>query len=442
MEDAYIIHGGKPLKGKVQLSGAKNIALKIIIAALQFDSEVTLKNIPRIKDVQELLNLIHDLGGKAEFTEKNTLVIDGRTIHKHTVSLLYGSKIRVSFMFFAPLLHKFSKADIPNPGGCRLGARSIDRVIEGIQALGVSVNYDSDETGYYNAELKEKVHGTYTFPKPSHTGTELLIMLSVFAEGTVTLHNVALEPEIDDLIAFLNAGGAHIERTEKSIIIQGISSLKQSEPFAIEADRVEAATYAVAALATKGDVIIHGISEMYIHGFNEKLQQAGAGIEQLSEKEWRFFYKQPLKAVSIETEPYPGFLTDWQPMYAVLMTQAEGSSKIHERIFENRFSYVSELTKLGADIEYCEVTVENPHEYYHFNYDEEKDYQQAICIKGIQELHNGALEVKDLRAGATLAIAALIADGESVVNGISHLERGYEDFVEKVRALGGDVKKV
>lgn len=442
MEDAYIINGGKPLTGHIQLSGAKNIALKVIIAALQFDSEVTLNNIPRIKDVQELLNLIHDLGGKAEFTEKNTLVIDGRTMTKHTVSLLYGAKIRVSFMFFAPLLHKFLYADIPNPGGCRLGARSIDRVIEGIQALGVTVNYDSDETGYYNAQIKNKVQGTYSFPKPSHTGTELLIMLSVFAQGTVTLENVALEPEIDDLISFLNAGGAKITRNDKTILIEGVESLKQVEPYTIAADRVEAATYAVAALATKGDITMEGISENYIHGFIQKLEEAGAGIEQQSEKTWRFFYKQQLKAVSIETEPHPGFLTDWQPMYAVLMTQADGKTIIHERIFENRFSYVSELNKLGADIEYMNPKVDNPSEFYHFNYDKEKDYEQAICIKGPQELHNGVPEVKDLRAGATLAIAALIADGESVVNGISHLERGYEDFVEKVRSLGGDISKV
>lgn len=440
MENAYIINGGKPLQGSIQLSGAKNIALKIIIAALLFDSSVTLKNIPRIQDVEELLQLIRDLGGKAEFIEKNTLLLDGSGMHKSKVNMLYGAKIRVSFLFFAPLLHKFGQAEIPNPGGCRLGARSIDRIIEAIQALGVKCDYES-ETGYYTATLPNSVQGNYSFAKPTHTGTELLIMMGVLAKSTIVVENAALEPEIDDLIEFLHQGGAKIRREDKKIIIEGVLQLVQQTPYTIAADRVEAVTYAIAALATKGDIRLHSIKKTYLDAFIEKIQEAGGGVEQQGD-DWRFYYKGPLQSVNIETQPYPGFLTDWQPMFAVLMTQAEGESIIHERIFENRFSYVDELNKLGAHIQYTSLHVDQPHTFYQFNYDPAKEYQQAIVISGAKTLHSGAPEVKDLRAGATLAIAALCAEGESVVNGIHHLERGYEDFIVKIQSLGGNIKRV
>src|SRR3989344_883679 len=441
LEDAFIIEGGKPLKGQVQLSGAKNAALKIIIAATMLDQEVRLEHVPFIKDVDELLNLISGLGGEARRLDNRQVVVDGRGIKKNQVELLYGSKIRTSFMFFAPLLYKFRTAFIPNPGGCRLGARSIDLVIEAMRRLGLQVEYNS-ATGYYQAQMKSRPSGSYTFTKPSHTATELLIMLSVFARGQVTIRNAAQEPEIDDLILFFNQSGAKINRQGNDITIEGVTKLSRQKPFTVMSDRIEAVTYAVLGLATKGDVILHPIKESTIKAFVEKLRQTGAGIEQQDEVTWRFFYKQPLKSVNIETAPHPGFMTDWQPVWAVLMTQASGVSIIHERIYENRFSYVNELKKLGADIDFVELPVDNPANYYHFNYDAQKSYNQVIKVRGPKTLHNGALKIEDLRAGATLAIAALTAQGESVVNEVSHLERGYEDFVLKVKKLGGVIKKV
>src|SRR3989338_5279205 len=230
MEDAFLIKGGKPLRGSITLSGAKNVALKIIIASLLLDQEVVLQNIPRISDVDELIHLISSLGAKAEFIAKNSVVVDGRTLNSNKVDLLHASKIRVSFMLLAPLLHKFSRCFIPNPGGCRIGARPIDRIVAGVKKLGINIDYDSN-TGFYHAQMKSKPSGSYRFPKVTHTGTELLIMLSVFAEGKIFLENAALEPEIDELIRFLNLSGAKIKKTGGTVSIQPIEKLALAQPF-------------------------------------------------------------------------------------------------------------------------------------------------------------------------------------------------------------------
>jgi len=440
MEDAYIITGGKKLEGEVILSGAKNIALKVIIAALLFESEVTLTNIPRIQDIHELIHLLELLGVQIDFTG-NTVIINPKNISSNKVDLLHASKIRVSFLLFAPLLHTFGAAIIPNPGGCRLGARSIDRVIDGLRALGVHVEYDS-QTGYYNALMKDAPSGEYRFEKPSHTGTELMIMMSVFGVGLITLKNVAQEPEIDDLINMLNESGAKIIRDGVDIKVEGVEKLVQKKPFHISADRVEAATYAVAGIASGGSVTISSIQKHFIKSFNDAITRVGANVENLGNGTWRYFVTTPMQAIDVETAPYPGFLTDWQPLFAVLMSQTFGKSVIHERIFENRFSYVDELRRLGAKIEYIEKNVANPKDHYQFNYDTKKQYAQTIEISGPQNLHGGVLTVSDLRAGATLAIAALIAENESYVKGVNHISRGYENFVEKIQGLGGEIREI
>lgn len=441
MEDAYIIQGGKPLKGEVILSGAKNAALKMVIAALLFEGKVTLQNVPRIRDLDELLHLFTELGATAEFIDTNTVIIDGTELKTNTVDLLHGSKIRSTFLLFAPLLRKFKEAHIPNPGGCRIGARPIDRIMNGLKELGGIVEYDH-ATGYYHAALEGKIHGSYTFDKPSHTGTEFMIMLSVFAEGAVQIHNAALEPEIDDLIAFLNEGGANIHRKGNSIVITGVSSLVQKKPYTIVSDRNEAVTFAVLGLITKGDVTVGPINPKLLEVFITNVKKCGGGVEIVGSHKIRFHYIGPFTATQVETEPHPGFMTDWQQNWVVLMTQAHGVSTVHERVFENRFAFVSELQKLGANIEFDGTPVANAKDYYHFTHDPEKVYKQAIKIYGPQQLHSGVLTVTDLRAGATLAIAALLVPGESVVNGVSILERGYERFVEKVTKLGGDIKRI
>ncbi|OGK62330.1 hypothetical protein A2334_02085 [Candidatus Roizmanbacteria bacterium RIFOXYB2_FULL_38_10] len=441
MEDAFIIHGGKPLKGKIILSGAKNVSLKVVIAALLFKGKVILHNIPKIEDIFELFHLIKTLGGSGKFIDTNTVSIDSTDLNENRLDFLHASKIRTSFMLFAPLLYRFKKAFIPNPGGCRLGARPIDRIVEGMQKLGVTVTYNS-ETGYYDASIIKKPEGSYVFQKPSHTGTEFLILMSVFCKGTILIRNAALEPEIDDLIQFLNEGGANITRIGEDIKVVGVDELRQKRPYTIVSDRNEAVTYAVLGIITKGDITIGSIPKNYIQTFISFVKKIGAGVEQVKNDSWRFYYKGDLMATNIITDSHPGFMTDWQPNWAVLMTQANGTSTIHERIFENRFAFVDELVKVGAKIEYYQPKIENPQSYYMFNYDVHKDHKQAIKIYGPQRLHNGVLNIADLRAGATLAIAALLAQGESVINGASILERGYENFIGKVTHLGGDIKKV
>jgi len=441
MNNSYIVKGGNKLKGNIVLSGAKNVALKVIIAALMFDQEIILENVPRIYDVKLLLKLIADLGGKAEFIEENTVLIDSRNIDKNKVDLLHGSKIRVSFMFLAPLFYKFNKCYIPNPGGCRIGARPIDRIINGIKALGACVEYDA-KTGYYEIEKRKKIGGEYSFPRQSHTGTELLIMFSIFADNNVIISNISFEPEIDELINFLNKAGADIKRENNKIVIKPVKKLITHNSFKIISDRNEAVTYAISAVSTKGKVIIDKIQPELLDAFFINLKKVNIGVDILGNNKVKFYYKGQILPSNIETAPHPGFMTDWQQNWAVLMTQAQGKSTIVERVFENRFSYIHELEKLGAKIEFVNKSISNPCKYYYFNYEQGKKYNQIISIQGGHSLHNGVLEITDLRAGATLVIAALLANGKTIINGAEILERGYENLDKKIQQLGGDIKKI
>jgi len=446
MEDAFIVNGGVPLKGEIQLTGAKNVALKVLIAGLLYDHPITFKNIPRLRDIDELMHLMNELGARASFTGNNTVEVDAQNLNTDTVDLLHGSKIRVSFMFFAPLLFRFGNAIIPNPGGCRLGARPIDRHIKLLEAFGVHVSYDSS-TGYYNATLRNKsLQGAqYTFDKPSHTGTELALMLGAVAQGETTIFNAAQEPEIDDMIRLLNHSGAHIVREENNIRINGTAKLhKDDGEFTIMCDRLNAAAFGVFAIATKGDIRVNGLDAHYVSDFTDKLLEAGGGFEEI-DNSMRFYYKGPLRAVDITTTPHPGFNTDTQGPWAILMTQAEGVASIHETVFENRFGYVQELQKLGVRIEFYQPHVENPDELYQFNIESPEELaslQQAIRITGPTILHNGVLNATDIRAGASLVIAACVAEGESVILGASIIDRGYETIEKSLQSLGARIQRV
>src|SRR3989344_642782 len=443
-EDAFIVKGGTKLTGDVFLSGSKNVALKAEIAALMVDGPVLLCNIPHIKDIEELLHLLKDLGVTHEFMDKNTLKIDASNLHNDTVDLLYASKIRVSFMLFAPLLYRLKKAHIPNPGGCRIGARSIDRTIDVLKSFGVDVEYIS-KTGYYDSSLENSYRATeYRFEKKTHTGTELAILLGVCAQGRSVIENAAEEPEINTVIEFLNKCGGKITRARNSIIIDGVSKLvPPNKKFEITFDRNEAVTYAVFALATKGDVKIYGASPRELGNFIEKVREAGGGIDE-EKKYIRFYFKKQLAQTHIVTSAHPGFMTDWQAPWAVLMTQARGVSTIHETVFENRFGYVAQLAKMGAQIVYKKPIVEDPVKTYQFNITKRNwiDTRQQIEITGNVPLHNAALKVSDMRAGASLIVAALIARGESVIVGASTIDRGYEDIVGKLTRLGAKIKRV
>lgn len=442
--EKIVIKGGKKLKGTVSVSGAKNVALKALVAACLTEEEVVIKNIPLISDFMIMVEIIRELGGEVKI-EGHTVRIQVKQFKKEKISLEEAVKIRTSAMFLSPLLGRMSKATIPNPGGCRIGARPIDRTIKGLKKMGYSVKYNVQDGFFYFEKIKnfKKEKIVYKFEKSTHTGTETLIMIAALLHGTsVTLENAATEPEIDELINLLNQMGAKILRTDsRTILIEGVEKLNGTE-FTIGLDRNEIVTFAIAAVITKGDVLIKGAQNVDLSPFIQRLELAGGGVRQ-EENGIRFFYKGELRNVDVETSSYPGFMTDWQGPWAILMTQAKGKTVIHETVYENRFGYVKELKKMGANVTMFNPDVKNPEKVYNFNLsDNDSSYFHAIEIMGPVALHDAVVYVSDLRAGATLVLAALSAAGESVIFGIEHLDRGYEKLEERLRSLGADIKRI
>ena len=390
-----------------------------------------------------MVEIIKELGVSVKiFKKEHKIVLKNKGLQKVKVPLEMAARLRTSSMIIAPLLARFGQAQIPNPGGCRIGARPIDRHIKGLEKMGAKISYHPED-GYFHAQVKKLMGTNYKFPKNTHTGTETLILAAVLAKGETVLENAAQEPEVDDLIRLLNLMGAKIRRiNSRKITIKGMEKLTGGE-FKIIPDRNEVVTLAIAALATKGDLIIRGTQREILKAFLEKLDQANGGWEPLDKETTRFYFKSQLKATELTTSSYPGFMTDWQAPWAVLMTQAKGISTIHETVFENRFQYVQELRKLGAKIEFFNPEVKKPEKVYNFDWqDKTQFYNQAIRILGPTPLHEGILEVSDLRAGATLVLGALAAKGESLIFGVSHIDRGYEEIEERLKKLGAQIKRV
>lgn len=438
----FIISGGIPLKGEVSVSGAKNVALKVLLAALLTDEEVTIENIPLITDFYLMVELIKGLGVEVKiFKDKHKIVMKNKGLKEFKIPLETGARLRTSSMIIAPLLARFGKAQIPNPGGCRIGARPIGRHIEGLKKMGVEIKY-RPEDGYFHAEAKKLSGTTYKFFKNTHTGTETLILAAVLADGETVLENAAQEPEVDDLIRLLNLMGAKIRRASpRKIVVKGIRKL-YGVRFKIMPDRNEVVTFAIAALATRGDLLIHGTQRENLKAFLEKIDEAGGGWEPVDQETTRFFLQGELRSTDIVTAPHPGFMTDWQAPWAVLMTQVKDTSVIHETVFENRLLYAKELKKLGAKIEFFNPDVRDPEKFYNFNWeDNDPSYYHAIRIFGSTPLHNAFLEVSDLRAGATLVLAALVASGKSFIYGMHHIDRGYEKIEERLKKLGAKIKR-
>ncbi len=437
--EKFIIKGGRPLKGEVKLSGAKNVAMKTLVAALLTDETVTIRNVPLISSVTGTAKIIKPLGVKVNFFSDNKVKIKAKGIHSYTIPLEMGGLYRTSTMTIGPLLTRFGKAVVPNPGGCRLGKRPIDRHIEGLKALGAEIEY---KDGFFYAKSKQLIGTKFKFKKNTHTGTETLILAAVLAKGRTVLENAAAEPEVDDLINLLNQMGAKIKRVkERTIVIEGVKKLKGTD-YQIMFDRNEAVTFAIAAYVTKGDIFIKGIDVNSIASFLKKLKEVKANFSVI-DNGIRFFNQCSYQATQIVTGPFPAFMTDWQAPWALLATQSQGISTIHETVFEGRFGYVSELKKMGAQIEFFEPKVADPVNFYNFNWEDKKPgYYQAIKIYGPTKLHNAMVEVTDLRAGATLVLAALTAEGESIVYGIEHIDRGYEKFENRLIKLGAEIKRL
>ena len=435
----YVIKGGNILSGDVSVSGSKNAVLKAIIAACLTADTVEIKNIPLISDLFIMLELVKEIGGKVKLSG-HTLKIEVQDIKSVKIPLEIGAKIRTSSIFLAPLLSRKKEALIPNPGGCRIGARPIDRHIEGLIRMGATAKYDSLD-GYFHLKTRGLHGSNYKFEKNTHTGTDTLIMAAVLADGRTILENAAEEPEVDDLIALLNSMGAKIKRSKpRTIVIEGVERL-HGTTYEIMADRNEAVTFAILSALTGGKIFIKNVEMQNINGFLSIFKKVGGDWEKKNSGV-RFYINKKIKPTNIATAPHPGFMTDWQGPWAIFMTQAGGDSTIHETIYENRFGYVNELTKMGANMRMYSPIVKNPETFYNFNYyNGEKDHMQGLKIHGKTPLHNAVMKVSDLRAGATLVIASLIARGESIIYGVDYLERGYESFDRRLKTLGADIAK-
>jgi len=438
--EKFIVTGGIKLKGEVHVSGAKNAALKTLIAACLTDEEVIIKNIPLISDFHNMIEIIKNIGGEAQILD-HSVRIRVKKIKNYRLSLDTAARIRTSFMFIVPLLLRTGHAIIPNPGGCRLGARPVERCLDGLRKMGADIAYNRKD-GFFYAKTRHLKGVTYTFKKNTHTGTETMLLAAVLAHGKTILKNAAEEPEVDELIGFLNSMGAVIKRTKKrEIEINGVKNL-HSTAYAIGHDRNEIVTFAIAALITQGDIFVKGAKKEYLKEFIDKLVLAGGGVEE-KKGGLRFYYHKELKAMDIKTLPHPGFMTDWQAPWGVLMTQAIGECLIHETVFENKLGYVKELQKMGANALLFNPKISNPEEVYNFNLsDDDPKFFHAVKIKGPTKLHNAVVTMQDIRAGAAVLLAALAAKGISTIYDIEKLDRGYEVFEERLKKLGANIIRV
>ncbi len=436
----YIVNGGHPLKGEVSIRGAKNASFKQIIASMLSDQNTQLTNIPQISDVRITQSIASKLGAQITQTGEHSIEIVTPKFISDTVPHGTGQKSRTSFMFAAPLLARNGSAVVPFPGGDKLGDRPLDRLFDCLEQMNINIEI-KDDLIFFKTDRIKPTH--YRFPKPSHTVTETILMLAATANGETILDNAALEPEIDDLIDMLNSMGAKINRDNSNpskIIIQGVPWLNGTKHQVI-CDRNESVTFACAALATKGSINILKIDPDTIKTFLEIIDQMGAKIN-TGKDEVSVSWDQPLKSISIETSPEPGFMTDWQAVFSVLLTQAVGCSSIIERVFPNRFQHIEYLKQMGGKIK--PFNPENTHpDFYFFNQESDRpEFQHGIKIYGPTKLMPDNLVVNDLRAGASVTLAALVASGQSIIDGVEYIERGYEKLAERLSSLGASIEYI
>ena len=414
--DKIVIEGGYPLKGTVKISGAKNAALPAIAACLLTGGPHALKGIPRLRDIRTIKSIMEKLGTVFQKTG-DVLEINSDNLTAHEAPYELVKTMRASILLLGPLLARLGQAKISLPGGCAIGARPINLHLRALVSMGADIHL---EHGYINAEAKRLKGADIFFDIPTVTGTENIMMAAVTAEGTTTLRNAANEPEIKDLAQMLCAMGADIEGAGSDTIqIRGVSHLTSCEHTIIP-DRIEAGTFMIAAALTRGEVHVTGCRPGHLTALTEKLRQTGAEI---TVKEGSIYVRGPesIKSVDIKTMPFPGFATDLQAQFMALMSVAEGWSMFRETVFENRFIHVSELRRLGADIEI--------------------NGNQAL-VKGRKKLLSAPVMATDLRASASLILAGLVAEGGATeVHRIYHLDRGYEDIENKFRALGAKIRR-
>lgn len=420
-DDKYIITGGTPLKGEVSIGGAKNAVLKLMAAAILAKGETVIHNVPDLTDVEIMLNVIEQLGTKTHYDKINkTVTIDATDITNVTAKYELVSKMRASFIILGALVSRCKEAIVALPGGCAIGERRVDFHIKGLEALGADIKI---ENGYVHAKATKLEGSEIYLDIPSVGATENIMLAAILAEGSTKIQNAAREPEIIDLANFLNTMGADIVGAGTSdIVINGVTQddLRPIEYTTIP-DRIEAGTFMSAVVATRGSAIIKNIYPAHLTFFNNKLLKMGANIKLVEPTAIEVSAKGRLNTVNFVTQPYPGFPTDLQSMAMVLLSTANGVGIITESLYENRFMQVPDLRRMGADIH--------------------QDRNHAI-IKGVKKLMGATVSASDLRAGASLVIAALMAEGTSEVENLHHIDRGYENFEDKIKALGGKIERV
>lgn len=413
----YIIKGGRPLKGEVQIGGAKNAALGIVVAAIMADEPVLIENLPEVDDVKVLLDAIEGIGAIVERIDEHTVRINGAVINDVNVDDEYIRKIRGSYYLVGALLGKYKKAVVALPGGCQIGSRPIDQHLKGFEQLGANVTIHNGKIDAYADNL---VGSHIYLDCPSVGATINIMMAACMAEGKTIIENPAKEPHIVDVANFLNSMGANIKGAGTDTIrIRGVEHLHGSE-YSIIPDQIEAGTYMIAAAATGGDVYIRNVIPKHLEAITAKLIEIGAKVEEYDDCV-RVYSTGRMGYANVKTMPYPGFPTDMQPQMVTLLALSEGVSIVTETIFETRFKYISELRRMGSNI-----NVEG----------------NAAIITGVEGFSGAMVSAPDLRAGAALVIAALVAEGFSTVEQIQYIERGYENFEEKIRGLGGQIEKV
>ena len=413
----FVITGGKELFGEVNISGAKNAAVAIIPAAILAGDVVRIENIPQISDVGLIVEILDDLGAQVKLINNNTLEIDTTHIQYKSVPYELASGFRASYYLIGIMLGRFKKAEVPLPGGCNFGVRPIDLHIKGFEALGADVNI---ENGCVCANA-DKLIGASVYMDQVSVGATINIMLAaVLSRGLTVIENAAKEPHIVDLANFLNSMGADVRGAGTDVIkIRGVEKMHGCT-YSIIPDQIEAGTYMVAAAACGGDVLIKNVIPKHLESISAKLEEAGAEVIEYDDAVRVTRFK-PLTKCNVKTMPHPGFPTDMQPQMAVLLSIAKGTSILSEGVWDNRFQYVGQLARMGANIQV--------------------DGKIAV-IEGVEKLTGVEVKATDLRAGAAMIIAAMVAQGTTVVENIQYVDRGYEDVVEKFGAIGADIKRV
>jgi len=419
--DKFVIRGGNPLVGTISVSGAKNSALPCMAAAILTEEEITLENIPDVRDIETERKLLVAMGAEVELGSGGSdhrTRINFRTLSSPEAKYEIVKTMRASSLVLGPLVARAGMARVAMPGGCAIGGRPIDLHIRGLEKMGATI---AQEHGYIEARA-DKLKGAHiVFDKITVTGTEDLLMAAVLADGDTLMENCAREPEVCDLAALLTAMGARIEGAGTSTIrVQGVTSLRGAY-YRINPDRIEAGTFLIAGAITGGDLTVTECNPDHIGAVISKLDEAGAKLETIDQHTVRVRGNEKLTAVDISTEEYPGFPTDMQAQYMALATQAEGVSIIKENIFENRFMHVQELIRMGANI---------------------KVDGRTATVRGPFPLSAAAVMCSDLRASASLVLAALVADGESILDRVYHMDRGYERFEQKLEQVGAQIRRM